>query len=75
MLEGSRVHAKAPSHCLSCESSATLKLFKQLTALFQTINCRKAWGKQLTGTEQGSPLTVQYEIHTQVPSQDSNQIG
>jgi hypothetical protein len=58
MLEGSRVvvHAKAPSRCLSCESSAALKLFKQLTALLQTINCRKAWGKQPTGTEQDSPL-------------------
>jgi hypothetical protein len=36
-------------------SSTALKLFKQLTALLQTINCRKAWGKQPTGTEQGSP--------------------
>jgi hypothetical protein len=35
-------------------ASATLQLFKQLTALLQTINCRKAWGKQPTGTEQGS---------------------
>jgi hypothetical protein len=60
------VHAKAPSCHQSCESSATLQFFKQLTALLQTIDCRKAWGKQPTGTEQGSaiPLTVQYEIHT-----------
>jgi hypothetical protein len=55
MSEGSRVHVKAPSHHLSCKSSATLKLFKQLTALLQTINSRKACGKQPTGTEQGSP--------------------
>jgi hypothetical protein len=49
------VHAKAPSHCQSCESSAPHKLFKQSTALLQTINCRKVWGKQPTGTDQGSP--------------------
>jgi hypothetical protein len=49
------VHAKVSSHSLSFESSAALSLFKQLTALLQTTNCRKAWGKQLTGTEQGSP--------------------
>jgi hypothetical protein len=49
------VHAKVPSHHQSCKSSATLQLFKQLTALLQNINCRKAWGKQPTGTEQGSP--------------------
>jgi hypothetical protein len=49
------VRAKAPSHRLSRESSAALQLFKQRTALVQTIDCRKAWGKQPTGTEQGSP--------------------
>jgi hypothetical protein len=49
------VHAKVPSCHHSCESSATLQLFKQSTAVLQTINCRKAWGKQPTGTEQGSP--------------------
>jgi hypothetical protein len=27
------VHVKVPSHCQSCESSATLQLFKQSTAL------------------------------------------
>jgi hypothetical protein len=48
------VHAKAPSRRVSCKSSAALQLFKQSTALLQTIDCRKAWGKQLTGTEQGS---------------------
>jgi hypothetical protein len=38
---------------------------QQLPALLQTINCRKAWSKQLTGTEQGFPcLTVWYEIYT-----------
>jgi hypothetical protein len=40
------VGAKAPSQHVSCESSAALKLFKQSTTLLQTINCRKAWGKQ-----------------------------
>jgi hypothetical protein len=49
------VHAKVHSPCLSCKSSATLWLFKQWTALLQTINCRKMWDKQPTGTEQGSP--------------------
>jgi hypothetical protein len=44
------VCAKAPSHHVSHKSSATLRLFKQSTALLQTIDCRKAWGKQLTGT-------------------------
>jgi hypothetical protein len=53
--EGSRENVKAPSRCLSCKSSTALQLFTELTALLQTINCRKAWGKQLTGTEQGSP--------------------
>jgi hypothetical protein len=49
------VRAKAPSRHVSCESSAALQLFKELAALLQTIDCRKVWGKQLTGTEQGSP--------------------
>jgi hypothetical protein len=52
--EGSRENVKAPSCCLSCKSSATLQLFKELTALLQTIDCRKVWGQQPTGTEQGS---------------------
>jgi hypothetical protein len=52
--EGSKVHVKVPSHHLFCESSATLQLFKQSTALLQTVECRKAWVKQTTGTEQGS---------------------
>jgi hypothetical protein len=52
--EGSRENVKAPSCCLSCESSAALQLFKESTAFLQTIDCRKVWGKQPTGTEQGS---------------------
>jgi hypothetical protein len=52
--EGSRENVKAPSHRLSCESSVTLQLFKESSALLQTIDCRKVWGKQPTGTEQGS---------------------
>jgi hypothetical protein len=52
--EGSRENVKAPSCRLSCKSSATLQLFKELAALLQTIDCRKVWGKQLTGTEQGT---------------------
>jgi hypothetical protein len=63
MSEGSRVHVKAPFPCLSCESSTALKLFKQSTALLQTINCRKAWGKQPTGTEQGSPHCLVWNSH------------
>jgi hypothetical protein len=57
------VHAKAPSCHLSCKSSTALKLFKQLTALLQTINCRKAWGKLPTGTEQGSPHCSVWNSH------------
>jgi hypothetical protein len=57
------MRAKAPSCYLSCKSSTTLKLFKQLTALLQTINCRKAWGKQPTGTEQGSPHCLVWNSH------------
>jgi hypothetical protein len=52
--EGSRENVKVPSHCLSCKSSTTLQLFKELAALLQTIDCRKVWGKKPTGTEQGS---------------------
>jgi hypothetical protein len=48
------VHVKAPSHCVSCKSSIALQLFKESTALLQTIDCRKVWGKQPTGTGQGS---------------------
>jgi hypothetical protein len=29
----------------------------------QTINCRKAWGKQWTGTEQGSPHCSVWNYH------------
>jgi hypothetical protein len=36
--EGSRENVKAPSHHLSCKSSATLQLFKELAALLQTID-------------------------------------
>jgi hypothetical protein len=52
----SRENVKAPSCHLSCKSSAALQLFKESesTALLQTIDCRKVWGKQLTATEQGS---------------------
>jgi hypothetical protein len=32
----------------------SLQLFKQSTALLQTIDCGKVWGKQWTETEQGS---------------------
>jgi hypothetical protein len=52
--EGSRENVKAPSCHLSCETSAALQLFKELTALLQIIDCRKVWCKQPTGTEQGS---------------------
>jgi hypothetical protein len=57
------VRAKAPSHHISHKSSAALWLFKQWTALLQTIDCRKTWGKQLTGTEQGSPHCLVWNSH------------
>jgi uncharacterized protein (UPF0276 family) len=68
------VHVKVPSHHLSCKSSAALQLFKQSTALLQTIDCRKVWGKQLTGTEQGRLHSLFGMKFTQVPSQYSNRI-
>jgi hypothetical protein len=52
--EGSRENLMAPSCHLSCKSSTILQLFKKLTALLQTIDCRKVWGKQSMGTEQGA---------------------
>jgi hypothetical protein len=63
MSEGSRVHVKLPSRCLSCKSRTTLQLFKQLTALLQTISCRNVWGKQPTGTEQDSPHCLVWNSH------------
>jgi hypothetical protein len=39
--EGSRENVKVPSRCVSCESNVTLQLFKELTALLQTIDYRK----------------------------------
>jgi hypothetical protein len=57
------VHAKGPSCCVSCESSTALQLFEQWTALLQTINCRKVWGKQPTGTEQGSSHCSVWNSH------------
>jgi hypothetical protein len=39
------------------------QLFKQLTALLQTIDCRKAWDKQLTGTELGSADCLVWYSH------------
>ena len=57
------VRAKAPSRRVSRESSAALRLFKQWTALLQTTDCRKAWGKQPTGTEQGSPHCSVWNSH------------
>jgi hypothetical protein len=37
--------------------------FKESAALLQTIDCRKAWGKQPTGTEQGSPYCSVWNSH------------
>jgi hypothetical protein len=69
--EGSRKNVKPPSCCLSCESSATLQLFKESTALLQTIDCRKVWGNQ--GEQSKAPHTVWYEIHTSAqPIQQAN---
>jgi hypothetical protein len=66
------VHARVPSRCISRESSTTLWLFKQWTALLQTINCRKVWGKQPTGTEQGSPHCLVWNSHTSPRQEYSN---
>jgi hypothetical protein len=69
------MHVKVPSHCLSCESSTTLKLFKQSTALLQTINCRKH-GAINQQEQSKAPLTVWYEIHTTAkPTQQPNLIS
>jgi hypothetical protein len=62
------VRAKAPSCRISCESSAALWLFKQWTALLQTIDCRKAWGNQLTGTEQRSTHCLVWNSHKCPPN-------
>jgi hypothetical protein len=51
--EGSKENVKAPSCHLSYKSSAILQLFKEPAALLQTNDCRKVWGKQPMGTEQG----------------------
>jgi hypothetical protein len=63
LSEGSRVQVKVPSHHLSCKSSTTLQLFKQSTPLLQTVDCRKVWDKQLTGTEQGSTHCLVWNSH------------
>jgi hypothetical protein len=52
-----------PSCCLSCKSSTILQLFKQLTALLQTIDSRNMWSKQPTGTEQGSTHCSVWNSH------------
>jgi hypothetical protein len=57
------VHAKVPSHHVSCKSSAALRLFKESTALLQTIDYRKVWGKQPMGTEQGSTHCLVWNSH------------
>jgi hypothetical protein len=44
-------------------ASTTLWWFKQLTALLQTIDCRKAWDKQLRGTELGSADCLVWYSH------------
>jgi hypothetical protein len=74
MEEGSRVHVKAPSRCLSCESSTTLQLFKQLTALLPA-DCRlqKSVG-QTTNRNRARLHSLFGMKFTQVPSQYSNQI-
>jgi hypothetical protein len=33
------------------------------STLLQTVDCRKVWGKQLTGTEQGSPHCLVWKSH------------
>jgi hypothetical protein len=61
--EGSRENVKVPSCRLSCKSSTTLQLFKESAALLQTIDCRKVWGKQPMGTEQGSTHCLVWNSH------------
>jgi hypothetical protein len=67
------MHAKAPSRHISCESSTALQLFKQWTALLQTIDCRKVWGKQPTGTEQVSPHCLVWNSH-ECPANTANKL-
>jgi hypothetical protein len=58
------VCVKAPSHCVSCKSSTAFSSSKnQLHLLLQTIDCRKVWGKQLTGTGQGSTHFLVWNSH------------
>jgi hypothetical protein len=67
--EGSRENVKVPSRCLSCKSSTSLQLFKELTALLQTINCRKVWGT--TDGKRARLHSLFGMKFTQVPSQYS----
>jgi hypothetical protein len=56
--------------CLSSKSSTTLQLFKQSTALLQTINCRKVW--QTTDRNRARLPSLFGMKFTQVPSKYSN---
>jgi hypothetical protein len=71
--EGSRENVKAPSRHLSCKSSTTLQLFKELAALLQTIDCRKVWGQTTKGNRARLHSLFGMKF-TQVPSQYSKQI-
>jgi hypothetical protein len=72
MSEGSTVHVKAPSHCLSCKSSTALKLFKQLTALLQAdYQLQKCVGQKTDRNRARLPSLFGMKF-TQVPSQYSN---
>ncbi len=66
MSEGSRVHVKAPSHCLSCKSSAALQLFKQSTALLPA-DC---WLQKSVGqiTDRNRAMSEGSRVHVKAPS-------
>jgi hypothetical protein len=67
------VHVKVPSCRISCKSSNALQLFKELNALLQTIDCRKVWGKQPMGTEQGSTNCLVWNSH-KCPANTPNEL-
>jgi hypothetical protein len=69
------VHVKTTFLPPILQKQCHLKLFKQSTALLQTINCRK---HQANNQQEQSkaPLTVWYEIHTTAdPTQQPNPIS
>jgi hypothetical protein len=66
MSEGSRVHVKVPCFSAAHPAKVVPPFSSSNTwqsTLLQTVNCRKVWGKQLTGTQQGSPHCLVWNSH------------